>query len=513
MGFSDIGCYGSEIATPNLDNLATHGVRFTQMYNCARCCPTRASLLTGLYPHQAGIGHMMGDYGVPEYQGYLRDDCVTIAEVLKSAGYQTGLSGKWHVGGSYDLHSPESWKPGTPRHPIPTTRGFDRHFGTLEGAGSYFAPFTLMENDTFVKIGADQDFYYTDEISRHAVSMIDDFTLRDDPFFLYVAFTAPHWPLQARPAEILKYRGKYQKGWDLLRVRRYERLIELGIIDKHWKLSPRDSQSFPWEDCTNKDWEDARMAVYAAQIDSMDQGIGHILDALDRTGVRDNTIVVFLSDNGGCAELLAENGWVEQFVAPCRDGTPVVPGNDRSRIPGAEDTYMSYDLPWANASNTPFRYFKHWVHEGGIATPMIVSWPAGVAKQGSLNDSVLHVMDLMATFCDLSGTRYPSEFNGRAVTPLEGESFAVALSGHSVDRQRPIFWEHEGNCAVRDAQWKLVKRFEGDWELYDMSTDRTELADLSDKRNDLTRTLSRQYRAWAARCSVREWSSDGLPIL
>ena len=268
MGFSDLGCYGSEINTPNLDSMAEDGIRFTQMYNMARCCPTRASLLTGLYPHQTGVGHMVSDYGVPEYQGYLNQNCATIAEVLKTNGYRTQISGKWHVGGQYPLHHPELATPGDEKHPTPLQRGFDHYWGTLTGAGSFFAPPTLMDGDTPITVERD-DFYYTDEIAKHAARMIEESAAEGEPFFSYVAFTAPHWPLHAPEEDIEKYRGVYDGGWDELRRSRHAKLKELGILDESWEMSPRDRDSIPWEDAENQEWESLRMAVYAAQIDKL----------------------------------------------------------------------------------------------------------------------------------------------------------------------------------------------------------------------------------------------------
>ena len=290
MGFSDIGCYGSEIDTPNINALADRGVRFTQTYNCARCCPSRASLLTGLYPHQAGIGHMIYDLGHPGYKGSLNNNSVTIAEVLKSAGYRTAISGKWHV------CKPELDNPSTPKR-----RGFDRFYGTLKGGGSYFNPPGLVSEDKIVK-NTDDDYYITNTVTDYAIDTINDFSKSNDPFFLYVAYTAPHFPLHAREEDILKYEKKYLKGWDVLRQNRHEELKKLGILDPKWEISKRDELSPPWEDIKEKDWEDRRMAVYAAQIDSMDQGIGRILDKLKESNIEDNTIIMFLSDNGGSAE-------------------------------------------------------------------------------------------------------------------------------------------------------------------------------------------------------------------
>ncbi len=506
MGFSDIGCYGAEIQTPNLNGMANRGARFTQMYNCARCCPTRASLLTGLYPHQAGIGHMVSDYGIPEYQGYLRDDCVTIAEALKLGGYQTYMSGKWHVGGGYNPLAPETWHPGEPGHPTPCQRGFDRYYGTLDGAGSYFHPHAMLEDDTITyPESASGDFYYTDAISDRAVAMIEEAAQADAPFFLYVAYTAPHWPLHALPGDIAKYEGQYRKGgWDALRTARHEELKGMGLLSDKWDISPRDAQAPPWEDVKAQDWEDMRMAVYAAQIDRMDQGIGRILAKLRALDIEENTLVIFLADNGGCAELLREDGWCQRYATQTPDGKAIHTGNFKNVRPGGPDTFMSYDLPWANASNAPFRLYKHWVHEGGISTPFIVQWP-GVAEAGAIQHAPCHVIDLMATCLDAAGVPYPAEYQGRAITPLEGESLVPALRASGWQRARPIYWEHEGNRAVRDGRWKLVRKYPGTWELYDMVEDRTELNDLSAVNQPRLEAMAQQYAAWAARCNVRDW--------
>jgi arylsulfatase A-like enzyme len=507
MGFSDIGCYGSEIQTPNLNEMAAEGVRFTQLYNCARCCPTRASLLTGLYPHQAGIGHMVGDYGVREYQGYLRDDCVTIAEALKAGGYQTYMSGKWHVGGSYDPLAPETWNPGETGHPTPRQRGFDHYYGTLDGAGSYFHPHAMLEDDAIIHPeGAETgDFYYTDAISDRAVGMIDDAAESDDPFFMYVAYTAPHWPLQALPEDIARYEGRYRRGgWDALRTARHEEMKGMGLVSKKWDISPRDEQAPPWHEIDDQDWEDVRMAVYAAQIDRMDQGIGRILDKLRALDLEENTLVMFLADNGGCAEFLREDGWSQRYATQTPDGKPITTGNIEGVRPGGPDTFMSYDLPWANASNAPFRLYKHWVHEGGISTPFIVQWPSRIAEP-RIEHSVAHVVDFMATCLDAASVPYPETYQGRPITPLEGESLVPALEGAGWQRERPLFWEHEGNRAVRDGRWKLVSKYPGEWELYDMVTDRTELRDLSDVSKSRVDAMVGQYRTWAARCNVRDW--------
>ncbi len=508
MGYSDIGCFGGEIRTPNLDALAAGGLRFSQMYNSARCCPSRAALLTGVNPHQAGVGHMVANLGVPEYRGYLRDDVVTIAEALGAAGYSTLMSGKWHVGGDYDLADPDSWTPGERGFPTPTQRGFDRYFGILTGAGNFYYPKTLTNQDTLVPLDTLDGFYLTDAISDNAASMIDAAAQESRPFFLYVAFTAPHWPLHALEEDIARYEGRYRAGWDELRTSRHERLKASGVLDEKWEISPRDEESPDWDDVPDADWEDIRMAVYAAQIDRMDQGVGRITDALRRHGVDDNTLVMFLSDNGGCAEFLAEDGSMPQ---PARyrgnnpDGSTVRVGNVPGLRPGGPSTFMSYDLPWANASNTPFRRYKRWTHEGGISTPFIMSWPSRIRSAG-ISHSPAHLIDIMPTCLAAAGAEHPAERDGMPTTPIEGESLLPAIERADWERERPIFWEHEGSRAVRQGQWKLVSAIGGGWELYDMESDRTELNDLRERNIPKARELERLYNEWAERCGVLDWS-------
>jgi arylsulfatase len=532
MGFSDIGCYGSEINTPNLDRLAAGGVRFTQFYNSARCCPTRASLLTGHDPHVAGVGHMVGDYGLPGYRGFLGTDVVTIAEALELGGYETLLSGKWHVGGGYSPHDAEQWKvAGDSGHPTPRQRGFDHFYGTLSGAGSYFRPPTLMRDDTFIEPDS-PSYHFTDAIGDEAARMIGDVDA-DTPFFLYLAYTAPHWPLHAWEEDIARYEGRYRGGWDAVRTARHEELKAAGILSDRWTISPRDPESHPWTDDQHQRWEDLRMATYAAQIEQMDRSIGRVLDAVRRRGELDNTLVLFLADNGGCAEFLREDGeptsWPGFYAIPTVDGRPVTVGNIPGLRPGGDQTFMSYDLPWANASNSPFRLFKHWVHEGGISTPLIVHWPdglshaggavssgasradgAGATADGRVVHAPYHVKDIMATCLEAAGVAYPAEYNGHAIAPTSGESFLPAArqadgSFGISTRSEPIFWEHEGNCAVRDGQWKLVKKYPGDWELYDMEADRTELNDRAAGEPDRMRRLTAAYDEWAARSRVVGW--------
>jgi arylsulfatase A-like enzyme len=473
MGFSDLGCYGSEIATPNVDRLARGGVRFTQFYNTARCCPTRSALLTGLYNHQAGIGHMVQDRGLPAYRGFLNDRCVTIAEALRAGGYRTSMAGKWHVG-----EQRPHW---------PVDRGFERYFGLIGGASNYFRVERgrryAYNDQPWEPSGP---FYLTDTFTDHAVKFMDEFGRGSDPWFLYLAYTAPHWPLHALPADIAKYEGRYRKGWDALRRERHARQIDLRIVDRHWPLTPRDPEAPAWESVGNERDQDRRMAVYAAQIDRMDQNVGRVLRKLRELRQEQNTLILFLADNGGCAEMN-------------------IAGEVHDVPPGGPDSFTSYGLPWANASNTPFRLYKHWVHEGGIASPLIAHWPAGLRGRSRITHQPAHVIDIMATCLDVAGVRYPVEHKGRPVLPLEGTSFAGVLAGQSQPRPRPLFWEHEGNRAVRDGNWKLVSRHSGNWELYNLEADRTELNDLAAKEAARVASMRSRYDEWATRCNVLPW--------
>ncbi len=473
MGFSDLGCYGSEIATPNVDRLAKGGVRFTQFYNTARCCPTRASLLTGLYPHQAGVGHMVEDRGFPGYQGRLNERCVTIAEALRPAGYTTLMSGKWHVG-----QNRPHW---------PTDRGFHRYFGLISGGSNYFrldkGREMAIDAESFVPTPG--KFYMTDAFTDHAVKFIDDYGRKPNPYFLYLAYTSPHWPLHAWPEDIAKYKGKYLKGWDALRKERHARQIEMGIVNRRWPMTPRDASVPAWEAVSDKGEWDLRMAVYAAQIDRMDQNIGRVLAKVRELGQEDNTLILFLADNGGCAE------------GPLRDELP--------GPPGPMESFTSYRTPWANASNTPFRLYKHWVHEGGVATPLVAYWPAVIKQRGGLTHEPGHLVDLMATCLDVAGGTYPQTYGDREITPLEGKSLVPALQGKEREGHDAIYWEHEGNRAMRQGKWKLVSRHPDNWELYDLDADRTEMNDLSSKHRDRMERMVGMYDQWAERCGVMPW--------
>jgi len=512
MGYSDIGCYGGEINTPNLNRLAAGGVRFTQFYNTARCCPTRASLMTGLYQHQAGVGHMMNDRGYDSYRGDLSNRCVTIAEVLKQAGYSTYMSGKWHV--------TRYRKPDDPKHNWPRQRGFDRFFGTIHGAGSFYDPCSLTRDNTQIPPDSD-DFYYTNAIADNAVKFIHEHS-SDNPFFMYVPFTAPHWPMHALPQDIAKYKGRYAKGWDALRAERHKRMIKMGLVKSDWKITQRDSNELPWEEVKNKQWFQRRMEVYAAMVDCLDQGVGRIVSELKSKGDFENTLVFFLADNGGCAEEYGSRNEVKPDPSKriplkpmdknelqydmqpkvTRDGRPVRTG--LGVVPGPADSYIAYGKAWENASNTPFRLYKHWVHEGGISTPLIAHWPERIKTRGKLRNQPGHLIDIMATCVDVAGARYPSKYKGNKIIPMEGKSLVPAFDNKPIEREA-IYWEHEGNRAVRKGKWKLVSRHPGKWELYNLEADRTELNDLSQKYTRTVEQLKVMYEKWAARCAVQPW--------
>jgi len=490
LGFSDLGCYGSEIRTPNLDQMAREGMCFGQFYNAVVCCPTRASLMTGLYAHQVGIGDMMADYHRPGYRGDLGRNCLTIAEALRSAGYRTALSGKWHL-------TPARAEPKTN---WPLQRGFDRFFGTLWGGGNFYNPAWLVRDNTLIQPEG-RDFYYTDAITDHAMGFLDQFAGEKKPFFLYVAYTAPHWPLHALDDWAVPHDKAYRTGWDELRQRRYRRQLELGIIPKRWALSPRDPRVPPWRDAPDQDWQARRMAVYAAQVERMDYGIGRILARIRERAIEQDTLIMFLSDNGGGD---AELGPVVNQPAArvTRDGRPIRVGNNPKIMPGPDDTYQSYGVGWANLSNTPFRLYKTFTHEGGMSTPLIARWP-GVIRPGVWTAQLGHVIDVMPTCLQLASAGYPARFQAREVLALEGRSLAPVLRGERQEAgERAIFWEYAGHRAVRQGKWKLAANHREGWSLYDMEADRTEMNDLARRFPEEVQTLVRRYDRWAQRCNV-----------
>jgi arylsulfatase len=481
MGYSDLGCYGGEIETPHLDKLAKNGLRFTQFYNTSRCCPTRAALLTGVYQHQAGIGHMTGNKGIPSYQGYLNNQCVTIAEALKPAGYRTLATGKWHVGSK-----PDQW---------PLDRGFDRYFGTPSGGGVYFKKSMEVRQGVFFTHGNDrvetpEDLYVTETFTDYAMKFIDEAVDDKEPFFLYLAHIAPHWPLQAKLEEIAKYQGKYDVGWDVIREQRYAKQLKLGIVPKKWKLSPRDSQAVSWNSLPDTKKHDLshRMSVYAAQVDAIDRNIGRLVETLNSHGILDNTLIMFLSDNGCSAE--GGPGGFSRGMEGAEIGSPL--------------SYASVGLEWANVSDTPYRQYKMNTHEGGIASPLIVHWPDGIERQGELEWQVGHVMDLMPTCLDVANTKYPQQRDDQSTVPLAGMSLVPAIKGAAANSRR-LYWEHEGNRSVRDGDWKLVSDHKGKWELYNLREDRTELKELSAAHPQRAKELEREWVEWAESAGVRAW--------
>jgi arylsulfatase len=494
MGYSDIGCFGGEIDTPNIDSLADNGIRFTQFYNTARCCPTRASLLTGLYAHQAGIGHMTVenteatedeeaqyfDYGYLGYRGSLNRNCVTIAEVLKSAGYHTLMSGKWHVG-TFE----EMW---------PLERGFDQYFGIILGACNYWkpAPDKLLVHNR-KPINPWDGFYTTDVFTDYAIKFISvSSKANDNPFFCYLAYNAPHWPLHAWPEDIAKYRGKYRKGWNAIRKERYERMVRMGLIKDEWKLSEQDAPA--WEDIQEekKDELDFRMAIYAAMIDRMDQNIGRLIEKLRDLGELDNTLILFFVDNGACAED-NEEGYEDVYGAG-----PV------EQLGTKKGYFLTYGRAWANASNTPYRLYKHWSHEGGIASPLIAHWPNRIKDRGALRNELTHLIDLMPTCLEVAEAEYPNNYKGNTIPPMEGVSFVPVFDNKSLNREA-IYFEHEGNRAVRMGRWKLVAEHKEPWRLYNMEVDRTETSDLSKEYPDMRSKMIEMYNTWAKRCGVLPW--------
>lgn len=484
MGWSDIGCYGGELKTPNLDKLAANGVRFTQFYNTARCCPTRASLLTGLYPHQAGVGHMTNERRDPQgnvypgYTGRLNDTSVTIGEVLGESGYFTAMTGKWHVGQNFGV--------------LPEQRGFQRTL-TAAAGGFYFPDSKntkLFYNGKDIGKNGDpvgSDWYSSDLWPQFGLKFVDEAIAAERPFFLYNAFNAPHFPLQAPAEDIARWRGKFKAGWDKLREERYRRQIAAGLIDPKWPLSPRPEDVPAWDSLTaeQQDRYDHLMAIYAAVIERMDRGVGALVDGLKERGQLDNTLILFLSDNGGNAEAGVE-------------------GRSNGRNLGSAESDVFIGRCWATLNNTPFVRFKHYTDEGGISTPLIAHWPKSIPteRRGVLEKQPGHLIDILATCVDVSGAEYPKEFRGKAITPREGVSLVPALKGEKLARTQPLFWEHEANRAIRDGDLKLVALEGQPWRLYDLAADRSEQNDLAASKPEIVKTLSDKWDAWAARANV-----------
>ena len=490
MGFSDLGCYGGEIRTPNIDRLAERGLRFTQFYNNALCGPTRASLMTGLYSHQAGV---------TGWTGALNSQCATIPELLKTAGYTTMAVGRLDMTTAGEWYNPER-----------AARYLDRFFGS-GGKPGHYGPghyFKRVRTQGFFCNGERFDFppgstfdktaLYTD----YAVKFIQEATDEERPFFLYVAHTTPHWPLHAQESDIAKYRELYRgTGWDELRKGRHARLKKAGLVDASWPLTPRDSRVPSWEEAKHKAWQAERMAVYAAQVDSLDQSVGRVLEAVRRAGAEDNTLVLFLSDNGA-----SHQTWKRPLDKPGKpwrlDGTPTQMGGDRPDVmPGGADTFCCYGPPWANVSNTPFRGYKAGCFEGGIATPFIAVWP-GKIDPGGITWQPGHIIDVMATCLDVAGVKYPERFADRTLRPLEGKSLAPVFQGKTRKEHECLCWNVAGSRAARIGRWKLVAAKGADWELYDLQTDRTEMNNLAKGNPERVEAMANAYDKWARRVGV-----------
>ncbi len=506
LGFSDIGCYGGEIRTPALDNLANSGIRFRQFYNASRCCPTRASLLTGQYAHRVGLktnGKSLSKSGV------------TIAELLKASGYQTSMSGKWHLSFTPQLQDKnlhQQWidhrhgndLPFAPLDSYPVRRGFDRHFGIIWGVINYFDPFSLVDGTTTVK-NVPENFYITDAITDHAVNAVQDFSKNEKPFFLYVAHCAPHWPLHALPEDIARYKNVYKEGWHALRENRHKQLKKIGAIGTQ-EIVKLQGIGNDWDllNPQEKEIAQTKMAVHAAMVDRMDQGIGKIVAALKNAGRFDNTLIIFLSDNGASPESVGQPGYDRSSMT--RGGKLMQYSGFKPADIGAQTTYSSIGSWWANAANTPWRYWKKESYEGGIHTPMIVHWPKVLKSNGgSWNDYPGHVIDLLPTCLDVAGLKYPANFNGNLLGDLDGQSLMPALLGKIKQRQAPLFFEHERGRAVRKGDWKLVASSlpNSKWELFNLSKDPFEKYDLAASEVTIRDELITLWNEWAKKIGAQ----------
>lgn len=536
LGWSDLGCYGGEIRTPNLDSLAAGGLRFTQFYTSTRCCPSRASLLTGLYPHQAGIGLMTSDQAAkypgagdkgeafPGYRGALNANCVTIAQVLKPTGYRTAAAGKWHVGNSEP----------------PTKRGFDDFYGFVGGYGVDSWEPRMMKR---LPEGRPQrsyqpgEFFATDAITDHALDFLADMRKAGAPWLLYVGYQAPHFPVQSKREDMTGYPEIYARGWDKIREQRLTKQKKIGLLPESTALTPRSKITHPvasrrlgsWtDDGNNPAWDSLpadrradlaqRMAVFAGMVTGMDRNIGRLIADLRASGQLDNTLILFLSDNGACAEW--EPFGFEMLPTPnpvpgtgINQGTQALPNKlycgDELATMGQAGSFPSYGSGWANACNTPWRLYKHYGHEGGIGTPLIAHWPAAVGKDkdnGRFVREPAHLIDLMATCVDITGAKYPAEWIGKKILPMEGVSLRPLLAASAGNPAslppRLLAWEHEGNRAIREGQWKLVSLATAPWELYDMESDRVEMNNLAASQPERVKDMSAKWEVWAKRTNV-----------
>jgi len=513
LGYSDLGCYGSEIETPNLDRLAMKGIRFTHFYNAGRSCPTRASLLTGLYPHQAGIGRMTFDSHKPGYRGTMTHNGVTIAEMLKESGYQTGMVGKWHVAETPLREDQRQWLSHqvyydefAPKNNYPVNRGFQDFYGTIYGVINYFDPFSLVNGDKAVKTVPD-NYYATIAMADSAVSYVNRYAKNEKPFFLYLSFHAPHWPLHALPEDIAKYEDKYKAGWEAIRNDRFDRMKKMKLFGKLENLlSPRQFND-SWSENPEKDWDARAMAVHAAMVDRMDKEIGKVLDALQKTGEIENTLILFLSDNGASNEKCENYSPGENDrPAEMRNGEPIIYPREKNVFPGPQNTFASIGPAWANVVNTPFRFWKAKTYEGGICTPFIAHWPKMIKEeQGTINGSYGHIIDIMATCLDISNAKYPVVYNENQIIPYEGKSLlSVFKTGKRARPHREICFEHFNEKALIDQSgWKIVMPAKSEkWELYDLNKDRSEMFDLSDKYPRKVVEMEQRYLNWEKRCKV-----------
>lgn len=513
MGYSDLGCYGGEVQTPNIDGLANNGLRFSQFYNAGRSCPTRASLLTGVYQHQAGIGRMTFNDKLPGYKGTLGSDVVTVAEVLKGAGYNTGMIGKWHVAETPLRPDQREWLAHQVKHPTfadkanyPTHRGFNDYYGIIYGVADYFDPFSLVDGETPVE-SVPKDYYITNVFSDSAVSYVTRYSKEKKPFFLYLSYTAPHWPLHALSEDIVKYENRYTEGWDAIREERYQRMKKLGIFGKADKFLTSPAHTQDWKDNPTQAFDARAMAVHAAMIDRVDQGIGQLIETLKKNGQYENTLILFMSDNG------ASNERCEMYSPGdndrpdmTRDGRPIIYPKNKEVMPGTETTFASIGKDWANVANTPFRFWKAKMYEGGICTPMIAHWPKGIKKNKSgVTPEMGHVMDIMATCIDLAKAKYPTDYNGNTIIPMEGKSLVPVFKKGKREGHDYIGFEHFGEKAFRSNDgWKIIKPSgnKTQWQLYNLATDRTELNDLSAQFPEKVKEMEKLYNEWAKRCLV-----------